>query len=335
MATLKASTLFASVAMLLGAASASGSAFLMDSSALSAEVDARAAALVGARYPLQKRQARALATCRDVLATPSSTLAGDLRIARDAARALERVYPEGRLRGLLDGFIDGGDGLVRSERDILQALVAALDGAPEGDAATAALEQGDRRLLQADAARQPSRRARFLAMALEDVREGIASLDTEGTGEGETPLSTASAKTNLGVDLSTLPEPAPWIPDSVSATVTVDAEGTPVAVRILLVQTSAGAPLSTMEIEVAAGFTGAGSYKATAVYDYDGMATPGAVYTPTGGTFPNDIEVTGFDLETRRLEGTFSLLYMTSPNRVDVDITDGVFDIRGFAVEVE
>lgn len=319
--------LAASVVSLLAVAPASGDVFRMDSSGLSVEVEVRAAALAGAHYPLQRRQARALETARQVLGSPSSTLAADLRIARDASLALERFFTDATMRGLLDGFLDGGDALVRADRDALQALVAETSGDPAIDPAAEALDLANRMLGKADRARLPSRRARFLAMALGRLREGLAFLAARET---DGALATASAI----AEVSSFPygaqgEPFEWLPDSVIATVTLDEAGNPASLRILMARTSAGAPLATLDLSVATGFTGEGAYSALALYDYDGDVSPDV----TVGSAAGNLEVTEFHLDTRRIAGTFSPVFYGSPYRTVGKMTDGVFEIRGFTVE--
>ena len=308
-------------AVVFSAASSPGQALLLDGAALRAEIVRRQAGYTGRLDAALKRKQLGLERALLALDSPSSTLQGDLRIARWTAQALDRPFgTDGPLFGMVEEYADRASALTAGARDGLEACLAAETDAEAAADALLHLARADRRLAAAETAATRARRIRLLEAAMREVDAGLLALE-EGAGA---PLASGS----VGMPVGAPALPYAWTPDLVTATVTLDAEGAPVAFEIFMVQAPGGGPVSSqLRLRTATDFTGVGFYEPSGTFDTD-MAASIMAYSflsiSTGSVF----EVTTFDADQGRIAGNFTLRLRTSGGMMSGFIREGTFDIR-------
>ena len=169
-------------AVVFSAASSPGQALLLDGAALRAEIVRRQAGYTGRLDAALKRKQLGLERALLALDSPSSTLQGDLRIARWTAQALDRPFgTDGPLFGMVEEYADRASALTAGARDGLEACLAAETDAEAAADALLHLARADRRLAAAETAATRARRIRLLEAAMREVDAGLLALE-EGAG---------------------------------------------------------------------------------------------------------------------------------------------------------
>jgi hypothetical protein len=138
---------------------------------LAAAVQARLAA-VDPQTPRERHDRRVLGRIARTLGDPTTSLAGDLLLARDASRRIARgLRGDAELTGLADAALDDLASLAETDRDRLAAWSGRMPHVPDEPRLTAALSAIDRRLGLAAARRGAAGRAAELARACRRMDE--------------------------------------------------------------------------------------------------------------------------------------------------------------------
>jgi hypothetical protein len=138
-------------------------------------------AAVAGREGSTPSESKALAKAAAQLDRASDSLAGALKIAAAAAKALEKGFPgDGEFGALLDAAVDSFRSEVAAERDTVAGLADLLGDSKQGTAAAKALEKADAALAAADAAESAADAFKSLAKALKSADKGLRAAGLKG-----------------------------------------------------------------------------------------------------------------------------------------------------------
>lgn len=288
------------------------------------ELAARVVALSGELTPAEAKEKAALDRIAAALAAPSSGLADDVKMAQRVAKLVRKSAL--RDSPLVPRFLEALGGLVADYGELLAALRARAAELPAGrlrDKADAALDKLSDKLEAAGGKTAPA----TLSAALRGIeKDSGRAQDKVERAESHSPVE--PCEVGDGTFVASYVGILPWTAPHVTATIAVNAAGTPYAVS-LVARLYPDDPFSpTFEVSVPRGVVGE-----HVIDDLDpsgGVANDlglfdGTSYRASAGTMKIDL----IDPVRRRVKGSFefSAYNSSSGDANDTRSYSGTFDV--------